>query len=287
MLKMLQNWVALAVTVVGLVVLAYAGVKKEREQERYRSAGLLQKSYTEAAEKPSFVVGLMVCLLSGALSPMLNFSISFGKPIQALTMNTTIHGHPVKHLDANSPWGPNPVWSIGVASGFVVNLLYTVYKLIQNGTGRDFFADGNTMAPLGYNSHDVRPWYYAAPGGLGNWIWTFIMGLLWFAGNILYGVGATQMGDLGTAVGWPVFMISSECATSHRWRCWRCHCLMSLMRCWWMSSIPSTMSHCCTRSAWIRHLQEPILWSYTTTDYLSTSDHHHLTNYSLVVPILA
>ena len=84
---MLQNWVALAVTVVGLVVLAYAGVKKEREQERYRSAGLLQKSYTEAAEKPSFVVGLMVCLLSGALSPMLNLSLSFGKPIQTLTMN--------------------------------------------------------------------------------------------------------------------------------------------------------------------------------------------------------
>ena len=32
------------------------------------------------------------------------------------------------------------------------------------------------------------------------------MGLLWFAGTVLYGVGATWLGTLGGIVGWSIFM---------------------------------------------------------------------------------
>jgi L-rhamnose-H+ transport protein len=32
------------------------------------------------------------------------------------------------------------------------------------------------------------------------------MGLLWFSGTVLYGVGAAPLGTLGGIVGWPIFM---------------------------------------------------------------------------------
>ena len=34
-----------------------------------------------------------------------------------------------------------------------------------------------------------------------------LMGVLWFTGNTLYGIGATMLGKLGTAVGWPLFIV--------------------------------------------------------------------------------
>jgi L-rhamnose-H+ transport protein len=100
----IYNWVALCVTVFGLVILGYAGIKKEQDQERASSAGLLQKErMTSDDDKPSFVVGLLVCLLSGALSPCLNLSLSFGHPIQVppspFTCSCCLGG-------ASSEWAP-------------------------------------------------------------------------------------------------------------------------------------------------------------------------------------
>ena len=51
-------------------------------------------------------------------------------------------------------------------------------------------------------------WYYAAPGGPLNWFYCAIMGLLWYGGNVIYGIGSNMLGDLGDAVGWPVFIVS-------------------------------------------------------------------------------
>jgi hypothetical protein len=42
-----------------------------------------------------------------------------------------------------------------------------------------------------------------------NWLLGAGMGLVWFFGNILYGLGALLMGDLGASLGWPVFMVAT------------------------------------------------------------------------------
>jgi L-rhamnose-H+ transport protein len=38
------------------------------------------------------------------------------------------------------------------------------------------------------------------------WAWGTLMGLICFAGFMIYGTGATFLGELGTIIGWPVFM---------------------------------------------------------------------------------
>ena len=38
------------------------------------------------------------------------------------------------------------------------------------------------------------------------WLLGGSMGLLWFGGVVLYGIGANSLGPWGSIVGWPVFM---------------------------------------------------------------------------------
>jgi L-rhamnose-H+ transport protein len=40
----------------------------------------------------------------------------------------------------------------------------------------------------------------------GYWLLGILMGLLWFGGTVLYGMGAASLGALGGIVGWPIFM---------------------------------------------------------------------------------
>ena len=52
----------------------------------------------------------------------------------------------------------------------------------------------------------VLPHRPVAQIAAGNIMRTLIMGFLWFFGMYFYGMGATQLGPLGTSLGWPLFM---------------------------------------------------------------------------------
>ena len=41
-----------------------------------------------------------------------------------------------------------------------------------------------------------------------NFFITFCMGLMWFGGLLVYGIGTIVIGDLGTSVGWPMYMVA-------------------------------------------------------------------------------
>ena len=69
--------------IVGLVFLAKSGFMKDREQSDGTITPLLLKEDPFAPADPppkktSFKTGLLICLLSGILSPMLNFMVAFG-----------------------------------------------------------------------------------------------------------------------------------------------------------------------------------------------------------------
>ena len=45
-----------------------------------------------------------------------------------------------------------------------------------------------------------------------NWLLTFLMGLMWFGGVVLFGMAVTKLGRFGPSIGWPV--IQSMAVTS-------------------------------------------------------------------------
>jgi L-rhamnose-H+ transport protein len=76
------------------------------------------------------------------------------------------------------------VAALATSGGFVANLMYCGYQMRKQ--------------------HSVRFFFLRGAGR--NWILGALMGMLWFGGLSLYGLGSPHMGALGTSLGWPLLM---------------------------------------------------------------------------------
>jgi L-rhamnose-H+ transport protein len=150
------------VMVLGLFFLALAGRTRERD------------TATAAVQRSRFAIGLIICILSGIFSSMLNFSFVFGDEMRLRALQ----------LGTRSAMATNPIWALTVSGGFIANCIYCMYLLNKNRTWTGF-REGQAVV---------------------NWSLGTAMGLLWFGGTLTYGVGASLLGALGGIVGWPVFM---------------------------------------------------------------------------------
>jgi L-rhamnose-H+ transport protein len=120
--------VGTATMIVGLLFLAFAGKRRERDG----GAGGTARS--------GFAVGLVICIFSGIFSSMLNFSFLFGDEIRVRALAA----------GASSSMAANPIWSLTVTGGFLSNLVYCLYLLNKNKSW-GVYRQGNpsTYWPLG------------------------------------------------------------------------------------------------------------------------------------------
>ena len=133
----------------------------------------------ELAKKPnrgtgSFKIGLAFALLSGLLASMMNVGISFAGPLLKLASE---HG-------AKPIWCANVIWPPLLAGGAIPNILYCLHLLRKNHGGKHYCADSVWLC----------------------WLLSVLMGVLWFGGHLLYGMGTSLLGMLGPVVGWPAYM---------------------------------------------------------------------------------
>ncbi len=151
-----------------------------------------EKASGRTSGQQPLALGLALCIIAGLLAPMLNFSFAFGSPIVEQAVRRGVADGPAT----------SALWAFALSAGFLSNGGYCVWKLRRNGTWANF----------GLN------------GAGAHWILAASMGILWTGGLLLYGRGATLLGDLGAAIGWPVFqatiiIVSSLLgAVSGEWR---------------------------------------------------------------------
>lgn len=155
----------LGLVVVGIVLCAISGGRRQRD---------LRQTDT-AKTRPDFGKGLVICILSGVFSAMLNFSFVFGQGMRQASLAT----------GASQAMAANLLWALALGAGFLANAGFCVYRLQKSHTWS------------GFRRNDI-------PGAY--WLGVLAMGVLWFGGIAVYGVGATSLGELGGIVGWPVFM---------------------------------------------------------------------------------
>ena len=160
--------------VVGILFCAIAG--RRREQEGKTLAPMIQAG---------FLIGLVICIASGILSPMLNFAFVFGEELQRQTAASGV----------SASMSSNALWALTMTAGFVANAGYAIYLLGKNHTWGVFLT---------------------SPRPIGSWAGTGLMGVVLFASFMAYGSGATALGPLGGIVGWPLFM-SMALITSNAW----------------------------------------------------------------------
>lgn len=155
----------MGLVIVGILLCAIAGSRRERE----KAAAAVQQ-----LGGSRFWLGLLICVLSGIFSPMLNFSFVFGKDLQALTLAS----------GAASAMASNLVWALALSAGFLANAGYCVHLLQKN-----------------------RSWGLLTKPGIppAYWLGGLLMAALWFGGIMIYGIGAADLGALGGVIGWPLF----------------------------------------------------------------------------------
>eukprot|EP00052_Salpingoeca_macrocollata_P017839 m.145992 g.145992 ORF g.145992 m.145992 type:complete len:371 (-) comp20516_c0_seq7:48-1160(-) len=192
------TWISLVIACCGLYVLSRAGVLRDQQQRSSKgggrgaaingSGGEQQPLVTTTAEgiqhspgavQPisSFSVGLLYCLASGILSPMFNIAASLSADV----------GDEAKAEGADHLFANNVAWALTVTAGSCANLGFCLVTCRANNSWH-IFSRGSVYDRF----HDCM---------LG-----VLMGVLWYSGNILYGIGVQIIGSLGTVLGWPVFM---------------------------------------------------------------------------------
>lgn len=138
-------------------------------------AGRIREKAAGAAARrgQGFAMALFICFLAGVFSPMLNLSFAFGAGLQRRA----------EELGASPNNATNAIWLVTLLAGFIPNALYALARVRA---GRAFGEFSVNAARNGF--------------------WASLMGVLCFASFLVYGFGATALGELGPVAGWPLFM---------------------------------------------------------------------------------
>lgn len=128
-----------------------------------------------AGNKVSFKVSFTVCVISGILSAMLNISLVLGLPIAEIAQaNMTGTFSSFRAVSA--------IWPLTLVGAVVPYLLYCISLFAKNKSAQKYRA---------------KPVNFLRAG---------LMGFLWFSCITLYGAGASNLGKLGTTIGWLILM---------------------------------------------------------------------------------
>jgi L-rhamnose-H+ transport protein len=150
--------------------------------------GLAGKNRDAALQKENptvpknFVSGFLLAFVSGILGSMLNLGLAFGGSIQRAAQ---LHGASLAMMS-------NAVWLPCLYAGFLPGVAYCLILMRRKGNVAKLLSPGT--------------WYY--------WLASASMGLLWFGSIILYSISTIKLGDLGTSIGWPLFLASIVVAST-------------------------------------------------------------------------
>ena len=139
----------------GLVFTGYAGMKREQQRNK------------------RFKIGLIIAVISGLTSPMLNIGFVYGNPILETALS----------LGVSAEFATIPLWIPILLGGFLVNFGYASYLLIKAKTYKLF--PENTCKHL---------------------ILSLTSGILFFSGLAIYGIASSLLNTLGTSIGWALLM---------------------------------------------------------------------------------
>lgn len=137
-----------------------------------------------AALKMSFKAGLIIVVLAGIGSPLINFGLAFGDALKAAAGTQGVS----PGTQANVIWAPLN------SAAFIPYILYCIYLWKKNKTASLF----------------------KSPGTGRNWVFGAIMGAMWFGSTVIYGDITARLGNMGPILGWPLFM-SAIIITSNVW----------------------------------------------------------------------
>jgi L-rhamnose-H+ transport protein len=155
--------------IVGLILYAYAGRGREKEQAASPAQAVPRKS--------GFATGMALCIFTGIFGSSYNLGFAFAGDVIRASLR---HG-------AGPLTSTYAVWALVLGAGFVPNLVYCLYLLARNRTTNLFGQKG---------------WPREA-------VFALAMAFAWVAAVLIYGIAAILIGVYGTSVGYMLFIAGS------------------------------------------------------------------------------
>lgn len=129
------------------------------------------------SKKGSYRIGLILCVASGVLSGLVNFALIYGTEIQ----------QQAEHSGSDPLSAINALWALVFTANYLANVGYCLYLLRRNRSAGKFFARGTGA----------------------YWLRAIVMGVLWSAGIVVYGAGASKLGKYGAFIGFPALLAAA------------------------------------------------------------------------------
>jgi len=152
------------IIVIGVIIVAWAGIKRDRQNN----------ADTGIPSGKVFQLGLVIAVLSGVLSALLNVGFANATPVAENAIQAGVATN-------NSSLA---AWVVVLWGAFFMNASYALVLLVKNKS------------------------FSTYKGALGTkaFRWAVLAGLFWFAALGIYGQGAALMGSIGPVIGWPMLL---------------------------------------------------------------------------------
>lgn len=162
----------IAVTLIGIVLVARAGAAKDRELPSGQTSGVAEFDLRR---------GLLIAVFSGVMSGCFAWGLDAGQPIRDLTLAA-----------GTEPLSQGlPVLCVVLAGGFTTNLIWCLGLIARNRSAGEFFGRGGA----------------AGVTLLANYGLAAFGGALWYGQFFFYTMGESQMGRFGFS-SWTLHMAS-------------------------------------------------------------------------------
>jgi L-rhamnose-H+ transport protein len=162
---------AVAVTLVGITLVGYAG--------SLRSRNMTEEERRKAIKDFALKKGLLIALLSGVMSACFNLGLSAGIPVKEAAIAT----------GARELFAQNPVTLLVTFGGFITNLVYCLYMNRKNKTGGEIARSSKAVL-------------------LNNLLFCALAGLLWYSQFFGLGMGQSffEPNSVMMAFSWSILM---------------------------------------------------------------------------------
>jgi L-rhamnose-H+ transport protein len=169
----------IAVTLVGIAVVALAGRSKESEMS--------EEEKTRAIHEFNFRKGIVIAVFSGIMSSCFAYGLAAGEPIRQLSLAA----------GTGVLWQGLPVLCVVLAGGFTTNFIWCAYLIAKNASLAELAGGkGRTTPEIGAATPLLRNAFLCAVGGLA-----------WYFQFFFYTMGESQMGEYGFS-SWTLHMAS-------------------------------------------------------------------------------
>lgn len=165
----------IGLTVVGIVVVAIAGARKD--------ALLTPEQKAAVVAEFDFKKGIAVAIFAGIMSACFAFGLAAGEPIKGLSAAA----------GTGPLWTGLPVLCLVMFGGLITNGVWCSYLIAKNRSGAEWA--GRTKAGV------------APPPLLRNYVLSALAGVTWYFQFFFYTMGESQMGRLGFS-SWTLHMAS-------------------------------------------------------------------------------